>query len=72
MPWCHHCDRYLTPTSLSDAGTCPHCDSDEVLVEPPPKPTHLPWHFWVVVVAATVYLGWRAVQGVVALVHWLT
>ena len=24
----------------------------------------VPWHFWLLVAAATVYLGWRAVQGV--------
>ena len=29
-----------------------------------------PWHFWLVVVMATVYLGWRAVEGVVWLVQW--
>ena len=29
-----------------------------------------PWHFWLVVVMATVYLGWRAVDGVVWLVQW--
>lgn len=30
-----------------------------------------PWHFWLVVVMATVYLGWRAVEGVVWLVRWI-
>lgn len=30
-----------------------------------------PWHFWLVVVMATVYLGWRAVEGVVWLVQWI-
>ncbi|WP_419920420.1 DUF2970 domain-containing protein [Candidatus Poriferisodalis sp.] len=30
-----------------------------------------PWHFWLVVVMATVYLGWRAVEGVVWLVEWI-
>jgi hypothetical protein len=23
-----------------------------------------PWHFWVFVAAAVIYLGWRLVQGV--------
>jgi hypothetical protein len=71
VPWCDRCERYLTPTSLATDGTCPHCDSEEVLVEPPPAAARLPWHFWIIIVAATVYLGWRAVQGVVALAHWL-
>ncbi len=30
-----------------------------------------PWHFWLVVVMAAVYLGWRAVEGVVWLVEWI-
>ena len=24
----------------------------------------IPWHFWLLVAAATVYLGWRAMQGI--------
>ncbi len=32
--------------------------------------TGAPWHFWLVVVMATVYLGWRAVEGVVWLIQW--
>ncbi len=31
-----------------------------------------PWHFWLVVVMATVYLGWRAVEGVVWLIQWIS
>jgi len=30
-----------------------------------------PWHFWLVVVMAAVYLGWRAVEGVVWLIQWI-
>jgi hypothetical protein len=29
-----------------------------------PVPARVPWHFWVLVVAVAVYLGWRVVQGV--------
>ena len=29
-----------------------------------------PWHFWLVVAMATLYLGWRAAEGVVWLVQW--
>lgn len=35
------------------------------------RPATAPWHFWLVVVMATVYLGWRAVEGVVWLVVWI-
>ena len=27
----------------------------------------IPWHFWLLMTAAAVYLGWRAVQGVALL-----
>jgi hypothetical protein len=27
----------------------------------------IPWHFWVMVAAAAIYLGWRAIQGLIAL-----
>ena len=33
--------------------------------------TGAPWHFWLVVAMATVYLGWRAVEGVVWLIQWI-
>ncbi|MGH9153996.1 MAG: hypothetical protein ACRD03_16780 [Acidimicrobiales bacterium] len=63
MPWCEECDRFVTPTSLGEAGACPRCgdavggpDEDEL----PP----VPWHFKLLLAATVVYLGWRAVQGV--------
>jgi hypothetical protein len=37
---------------------------------PPERRAGAPWHFWLVVVMATVYLGWRAVEGIVWLVQW--
>ncbi len=30
-------------------------------------PQRIPWHFWLLLAAAIVYLGWRAVQGVALL-----
>ncbi len=38
---------------------------------PEPQRSSAPWHFWLVVVMATVYLGWRAVEGVVWLIQWI-
>ena len=61
MPWCDQCSRYLTPTSLRADGSCPSCDT--VLAEPAER-VRAPWHFWLLVVAVTVYLGWRLLQGV--------
>ncbi len=63
MPWCDRCDRFLTPSSLDEQGACPGCHT--VLEAPTdadrPK---VPWHFWVLVAALTLYLGWRLLQGV--------
>ncbi len=42
-------------------GTCPSCGR---MIGEPPKPQRVPWHFWILVVAAGLYLGWRAVQGI--------
>lgn len=67
VPWCDDCARWYSPNTLNEDGSCPKCG---VLVdEPPPEgedpgPPKAPWHFWVMVGAAVVYLGWRFVQGI--------
>ncbi|MGI9022412.1 MAG: hypothetical protein ACR2HV_04120 [Acidimicrobiales bacterium] len=43
---------------MGGGGECPDCDT--VIG----KPAGAPWHFKLLVLAAVVYLGWRAVQGV--------
>ena len=69
MAWCRSCERYLAPATLTSEGTCPGC-GDEVQ-HPPERPAgaeeRIPWHFWLLLGAAAVYLGWRAVQGVALL-----
>lgn len=69
MPWCDDCDVYLAPNTVEEDGTCPTChnpvDAADAQVEPQAK---IPWHFWVVVVALVLYLGWRAVEGVIWLI----
>ena len=65
MPWCASCDKYLSPNAVSVVGTCPTCgvrveDSDGN----PARSQKIPWHFWVFVSAAFVYLVWRLVQGI--------
>ena len=69
MPWCEPCARYWAQPS---AGPCPDCGGDldpgRVATRhadeegPLPRP---PWHFWIFVIAAAVYLGWRAVEGII-------
>ena len=60
MPWCENCARYFTPNSMPADGSCAGCG--QVIAEP--RKERLPWHFWLLLVAVVVYLGWRAVQGV--------
>ena len=59
MPWCEDCSKFWTPTSLPPDGTCPTCGA---IIGDPPS-TRVPWHFWVLVVALSIYLGWRLIQG---------
>ena len=82
MAWCGSCERYLTPATLAGDGACPSCGSDvkhpaeraAPAAGPPGPGAHadasverIPWHFWLLLAAAAVYLGWRAVQGVALL-----
>lgn len=58
MPWCEGCARFWNPNSMGRGGECPTCG--QVIAAPP----RAPWHFRLLVVAASLYLGWRAVQAV--------
>jgi hypothetical protein len=69
MPWCDRCDRYLAPNALKTDGTCPTCaERVDTTDLKNPVPAKVPWHFWLMVAALVVYLGWRLVQGI----GWLT
>jgi hypothetical protein len=64
MPWCDDCEKYWTPSSVNDDGTCPRCGAD--LETPPPvdadadtEDAKAPWHFKLMVVALVVYLVYR-------------
>ena len=59
MPVCTDCDHYWRPGELAEGGTCPTCG--QALDLTPPK---APWHFKLLLVSATAYLAWRAVQGI--------
>jgi hypothetical protein len=64
MPWCDTCDAYRAPTALGADGRCMTCnesvDSSDLGVAAPAK---APWHFWLMVLALVLYLGWRLIQG---------
>lgn len=69
MPWCGPCQRYFNPSGLTPDGTCPACGEPVELAEQagesgdvPAEEERAPWHFWAVVVATVVYVGWRIVQ----------
>jgi hypothetical protein len=66
VPWCEQCSRFYNPNSVAPDGTCVHCGS--FIAEPPPAgeqvAERVPWHFWILVVAVVVYLGWRLIQGI--------
>ena len=67
MPWCETCSRFYNPNSVAPDGTCVKCGAK--IGEPADRPvdTKVPWHFWILVVALVVYLGWRFIQ----LIGWL-
>lgn len=68
MPWCEPCERFFNPNTLHVDGTCPTCG--EQLGDPRKTGWRVvPWHFWVLLLAMAIYLGWRAVQGVVWVVE---
>jgi hypothetical protein len=59
VPWCEDCSKFWNPNSMPPDGTCPTCG--EMIGDPPD--TKVPWHFWGLLAALVLYLGWRAVQG---------
>lgn len=78
MPWCEECERFYTPSTLTPEGDCPsgHHVADPgaaplVQSSAPGRDetdgrnkVKAPWHFWVLVAAVVIYLGWRLVQGI--------
>jgi hypothetical protein len=78
MPWCEHCAKFWTPSSMKADGSCPTCGRT-LPVAGPPGETQLtakdvnlremagedakaPWHFKLLMVLVALYLGWRVVQ----------
>ncbi len=75
MPWCDTCDKYLAPNALNPDGSCPTCESSVDTndlkeagaaqagsVEAEAPTAKAPWHFWLMVIALVLYLGWRLIQ----------
>ncbi len=81
MPWCSDCDRFYNPNTLNADGTCPTC-GHQVAVEDGPvdatpekigrfRDDPTPWHFKVLVGVLTIYLSYRAFQGIDWVAHHL-
>lgn len=81
MPFCEACDRFYTPSTLSPEGDCPEghhvADAEDAgqfiqSAAPPRDETEkdhkVPWHFWILLIAVIIYLGYRAYQGIVWLI----
>ena len=74
MPWCERCDRFLNPNTVQPDGTCPSCgrpvdasrvDADRLAAGEEDEEFKAPWHFWVMIVAVVIYLGWRLVEAII-------
>jgi hypothetical protein len=76
VAWCVHCNRFLTPPTVTPEGTCPRCGetverglipgmtrSDD---DPAPR---VPWHLKLLGSALAIYLGYRALQLIDWVVH---
>jgi hypothetical protein len=64
MPWCEDCSAYWRAAELAEDDACPTCG--RALDTTPAKS---PWHFKLLMVSLTIYLGYRAVQGVAWLIN---
>ena len=68
MPSCVTCDRYLAPATVRPDGTCPTCGRPvEVAARHPghvEEREPFPWHLKLAAAALTIYLGFRAYEGV--------
>ena len=74
MPWCEDCSKFYTPSTLTPEGDCPSghhvADPETAITQSMADPrddehtSKVPWHFWLLLAAVVIYLGWRLVQGI--------
>jgi hypothetical protein len=43
--------------------------ADKVVEEGGDAKARIPWHFWVMLIALAIYLGWRLIQGIGWVIH---
>lgn len=64
MPFCQPCDKYLAPSAVNGDGSCPTCGDEVEVTTDVKKSKGIPWHFWLVLIAASGYIGFRLIEGV--------
>ena len=78
MPWCEECSKYWAPSAMNADGTCPTCGRSVEAQQPitaknvnvrklaaggeDGDDAKAPWHFKLLMVLLTLYLGWRVVD----------
>ena len=69
MPWCEPCERFWNPGSVTEAGECPTCGAPVESPSGTDSTVHqkVPWHFWLAITAAAIYLAWRALDAIALL-----
>ena len=76
VPWCVHCNKFLTPSTVRPDATCPKCGSvvEKGLIPGMTRPADeervgVPWHLKLLLLAGTVYLSFRFYQIIDWLLH---
>jgi PHP family Zn ribbon phosphoesterase len=70
VPWCAHCNKFLTPSTVQPDATCPKCGQvvEKGLIPGMTRPadaapaTGIPWHLKLLLIAFAIYLSWRFFQ----------
>ena len=75
MPWCGSCARYLSPPTVTTAGTCPECGAPVETGEGAgatqrrrSRLGRLRWSVKLLLAVFAVYVAFRAYQGIAWLV----
>jgi phage FluMu protein Com len=79
VAWCVHCNKFLTPSTVTPEGTCPKCGQTVErglipgMTRSDDEPaTGVPWHLKFLGMALALYLGYRFMQIGSWVFHWLT
>ena len=64
-----HCNKFLTPSTVNPDATCPKCGTivERGLIPGMTRSADeervgIPWHLKLLLMASTLYLGWRFLQ----------